>query len=171
MAGPVRLGEGLHATAALSATALRYPATALEFGLVWYAVFQVPAATRGFLAGLGRGTAIALLCVVSLLVALVLRRFIANGANDVWLAVLAPCLGALLFGYAAAVTIWVRNGFRALDYADLFVRLPLWAVLTALAWFLLVIPTGYAAQRVMRRAAAQTDDDPSARSGERTANP
>jgi hypothetical protein len=53
---------------------------------------------------------------------------------------------------------FARNGFRALNVTDLFVRLPLWAVAAAMN-FLVVVPTGYLAQRVVRWAAAADAED------------
>jgi hypothetical protein len=131
----------------------RYPLTALALGLAWYAVLLLPPSLRGFLASLGHPTSAALLALTSLVIALTLRRLIADPAYDVRLAVLAPYYGALVFGLAAAIAIWVRNGFRALNYFDLFVLVPYWALLAALWSFYLVIPMGYLAQRVMRWAA------------------
>jgi hypothetical protein len=130
----------------------RYALTALALGLAWYAVLLLPPSLRGFLVSLGHPTSAALLALTSLVVALTLRRLIADPAYDVRLAVLAPYYGALVFGLAAAIAIWVRNGFRALNYFDLFVLVPYWALLAALWSFYLVIPMGYLAQRVMRRA-------------------
>jgi hypothetical protein len=132
---------------------VRYALTALALGLAWYAVLLLPPSLRGFLGSLGHGTSAALLSLTSLVVALTLRRLIADPAFDVRLAVLAPYYGALVFGCAAAIAIWIRNGFRALNYFDLFVLVPYWALLAALWSFYLVIPMGYLAQRVMRRAA------------------
>lgn len=51
------------------------------------------------------------------------------------------------------VTLWVRNGFRSLNYFDLFVLVPFWSLLAAVWCSLLVLPMGYAAQRAMRWAA------------------
>jgi hypothetical protein len=132
---------------------LRYVLTALTLGLAWYAVLLVPPSIRGFLGGLGHPTSAALVCATSLVVALTLRRPIADSDYDLRLAVFAPYYGALVFGCAAAVTIWVQNGFRALNYFDLFVLVPYWTLLAALWSFYLVIPMGFLAQRVMRRAA------------------
>jgi len=61
-------------------------------------VLQVPSTTRGFVAGIGQVTSALLLCLVSLLVATALRRFIANADNDLWLTVVGPYAGAVLFG-------------------------------------------------------------------------
>ena len=69
-----------------------------------------------------------------------------------------PFYGAFLFGYAAALTVWVKHGLRALSYRDLFVLMPLWAVLAALRCAWLVIPTGYLAQRLMRWAAGEAPE-------------
>jgi hypothetical protein len=131
----------------------RFLLTAALLGLLWLVVLHVPATTRQFIAGMGRGTAAALLCLTSIAVALSLRRFIPHREYDLWLSVVGPLYGALVFGYAAAVTTWVRNGFRALNYWDLFVLLPFWAVMVALWSALLVFPTAYLAQRLMRWAA------------------
>lgn len=81
------------------------------------------------------------------------ERFIANADNDLWLTVVGPYSGAVLFGLATAVTLWVRNGFRSLSYFDLFVLVPFWSLLAAVWCSLLVLPMGYAAQRAMRWAA------------------
>jgi hypothetical protein len=132
---------------------LRYALAALALGLVWYAVLLLPPSIRGVFRDLGHPTSAALLCGVSLVAALALRPVVAESRNDVRLAILVPYGGALLFGVAAATTIWIRNGFRALNYFDLFVLLPYWSLLAALWSFYLVIPTGYLAQRVMRWAA------------------
>jgi hypothetical protein len=88
---------------------IRYVASAGGLGLGWYLVLQVPSTTRGFLAGIGQVTSALLLCLVSILVATVLRRFIANADNDLWLTVVGPYSGAVLFGLATAVTLWVRT--------------------------------------------------------------
>jgi len=63
--------------------------------------------------------------------------------------------GAVLFGLATAVTLWVRNSFRSLNYFDLFVLVPFWSLLAAVWCSLLVLPMGYVAQRAMRWAAGQ----------------
>ena len=129
---------------------MRYRLVGFGFGLVWYVVLQLPRGSREFIAGLGQLWAAALLCLASLVVALLLRRFIVDEANDVRLAVIGPFVGAALFGYAVAVTIWVQNGFHSLNYVDLFVLMPLWVIFGAAMYFPIVIPTGYLAQRVMR---------------------
>ena len=136
---------------------IRYLATAGGLGLGWYLVLQVPSTTRGFLAGIGQVTSALLLCLVSILVATVLRRFIANADNDLWLTVVGPYSGAVLFGLATAVTLWVRNGFRSLNYFDLFVLLPYWSLLAAMWCSLLVLPLGYVAQRIMRWVVGHED--------------
>jgi len=129
-------------------------------GLGWYLVLQVPSTTRGFLAGIGQPTSALLLCLVRILVATALRRFIANSDNDLWLTVVGPYSGAVLFGLATAVTLWVWNGFRSLNYFDLFVLLPFWSLLAAVWCCLLVLPMGYLAQRTMRWAADHDEDFP-----------
>jgi hypothetical protein len=57
-----------------------------------------------------------------------------------------------------AVTLWVRNGFRSLNYFDLFVLLPYWSLLAAVWCSLLVLPMGYLAQRTMRGVAGHDED-------------
>ena len=135
----------------------RYSATAAGLGLVWYVVLLIPSTTRGFMAGLGHVTAALLLCLVSIGVALGLRRFIASPENDRWLMAVGPYSGAVLFGLSAAITIWIRNGFRALNYFDLFVLLPFWSLLSAVWCSLLVLPMGYVALRAMRWASGEED--------------
>jgi hypothetical protein len=137
---------------------ISYLASASGLGLGWYLVLQVPSTTRGFLAGIGQVTSALLLCLVSLLVATALRRFIANADNDLWLTVVGPYAGAVLFGLATAVTLWMRNGFRSLAYFDLFVLLPYWSLLAAVWCSLLVLPMGYVAQRTMRWVASHGED-------------
>jgi hypothetical protein len=132
----------------------RYVLAALAFGPVWFLVLQLPSLTRHFIAGAGRVRCLLVLSAVSLLVAWSLRRFVREQENDVWLAIFAPYYGALLFGLSLGTLWWVESGFRTLSYWDQFVLLPLWSVLTALVYFLLVIPTGYLAQRVMRWASS-----------------
>lgn len=134
-----------------------YFATAAGLGLAWYVVLLIPSTTRSFMAGLGPVTAALLLCLVSTVVAAALRRFIANSDNDLWLMVVGPYSGAVLFGMSAAITIWIRNGFRALNYFDLFVLLPFWSLLSAVWCSLLVLPMGYVAQRAMRWASGEED--------------
>ena len=133
----------------------RYFATAAGLGLAWYVVLLIPSTTRGFMAGLGHVTAALLLCLVSIVVTLALRRFIASSENDLWLMVTGPYSGAVLFGVSAAITIWIRNGFRSLNYFDLFVLLPFWSLLSAVWCSLLVLPMGYVAQRAMRWASGE----------------
>ncbi len=134
-----------------------YLATAATLGLAWYVVLLIPSTTRSFMAGTGHVTAALLLCLVSIVVALALRRFIATSENDLWLMVVGPYSGAVLFGLSAAITIWIRNGFRALNYFDLFVLLPFWSLLVAVWCSLLVLPMGYVAQRAMRWALGEAD--------------
>jgi hypothetical protein len=122
----------------------RYLATAAVLGLGWYAVLQIPSTTRSFMAGIGQVTA-------------ALRRFMANSENDLWLTVAGPYSGAVLFGVSAAITIWIRNGLRALNYFDLFVLLPFWSLLSAVWCSLLVLPMGYVARRAMRWASGKED--------------
>jgi TRAP-type mannitol/chloroaromatic compound transport system permease small subunit len=135
----------------------RYLATATGLGFAWYVVLQIPSTTRSFMAGIGQITAALLLCLVSAVVAAALRRFIANSDNDRWLTVAGPYSGAVLFGLSAAITIWIRNGFRALNYFDLFVLLPFRSLLVAVWCALLVLPMGYVAQRAMRWASGEDD--------------
>ena len=135
----------------------RYLATATALGFAWYAVLQIPSTTRSFMAGIGHVTAALLLCLVSIGVALGLRRFIASPENDRWLMAVGPYSGAVLFGLSAAITIWIRNGFRALNYFDLFVLLPFWSLLGAVWCSLLVLPMGYVALRAMRWASGEED--------------
>jgi hypothetical protein len=52
----------------------------------------------------------------------------------------------------------VRNGFRSLNYFDLFVLLPYWSLLAAVWCSLLVLPLGYLAQRTMRGVAGHDED-------------
>jgi hypothetical protein len=130
----------------------RYLGAGFALGLLWFAVLLVPAMTREFMRGLGLVVSAALLCLVSASLAWLLRRPIASGERDWALAVGAPLLGAALFGVAAAVAIWVRNGFRALSYRDLAL-VPVWAMIAALALWFVVVPVGYLCQRVMRAVA------------------
>jgi hypothetical protein len=69
--------------------------------------------------------------------------------------VVGPYSGAVLFGLSAAITIWIRNGFRALNYVDLFVLLPFWSLLSAVWCSLVVLPMGYVALRAMRWASGE----------------
>ncbi len=82
---------------------VRYLATATGLGFVWYAVLQLPSTTRSFMAGIGHVTAALLLCLVSIVVALALRRFIASSENDLRLMVVGPYSGAVVLpmGYVA----------------------------------------------------------------------
>ena len=130
----------------------RYLGAALALGLLWLVVLLVPAFTRDFLRGLGLGTSAALLCLTSAAVAWLLRRPIASGERDWAMAVGAPYLGAALFGVAAAVAIWVGNGFRVLSYRDLLL-VPVWALIVAALLCVVIVPLGYLCQRVLRAVA------------------
>lgn len=136
---------------------VRYLAVAAALGVVWFGVLHVTKLTRDFLALSGRGRGAALLAVTSVIVALMLRRWIVQPECDLRMAILGPYCGSLVFALAFAVTTWAAQGFRALNYVDLFLLLPLWALWASLWLFWLVIPTGYLAQRAMRWAAGAGD--------------
>lgn len=136
---------------------VRYVSVAATLGLVWFGVLHAAKLTRDFLAQSGRGRGVALLAVTSVIVALTLRRWIVQPECDLRMAILGPYCGALVFALGVATTTWVAQSFRTLNYVDLFVLLPLWALWASLWLFWLVIPTGYLAQRVMRWAAGAGD--------------
>ena len=133
----------------------RYVGAAAALGPVWFLLLQLTKTTRDFLWQSGAGRSLALLVLTSVLVAVTLRRWIVRPECDLRMAILGPYWGALLFALAWAVTTWVGQGFRALNYVDLFVRLPIWTVMVSVLLFWLVIPAGYLCQRVMRWAAGE----------------
>jgi hypothetical protein len=135
----------------------RYVTAAAALGLVWFGVLHLARLPREFLAASGRVRGALLLILASVLVALTLRRWIAHAEHDVRMTLVGPYWGTLLFAVGSAATTWVAQGFRALNYTDLFLLLPLWALLTSLWLFWLVLPMGYLCQRVMRWAAGAGD--------------
>jgi hypothetical protein len=132
-----------------------YVGVAGALGPAWFLLLQLPGTTRTFLWHSGAARSLALLVLTSVLVAVTLRPWIVRPECDLRMAILGPYWGALLFALASAVTTWIGNGFRTLNYVDLFVRLPLWALIVSLMFFWLVIPAGYLCQRVIRWAAGE----------------